>query len=148
MANLHELTEAANRSDFTDSPKQSMNGDTFTNISVFELPPRLGISRCVSFELRYGTWSCCFTNAMITLVNSLSDRLIFLVSSMRVLVLGLSEPAKSIRLIVPHDASDLPPAKANGKNVVWHFRCHGPNYWRISMILTMFADNLELHDSV
>lgn len=101
LFNLQALTLAANRNDFTDSLKQSSNGATFMNISVFELPPRLGISKCVSFEFRYGTWSFWFSNAIITFVSSLSDRLMFFVSSMRLLVFGLSEPAKSIKLIFP-----------------------------------------------
>lgn len=97
---LQLFTEAPNRNDLTVSMKQSWNGDTFKNISVFELPPSDGISRCVNFEFRYGMWSCFWRSAMMTLVSSLSDLLIFFVSSMRTLVFGLSEPAKSIRFIV------------------------------------------------
>uniref|UniRef100_A0A182M6B8 Uncharacterized protein n=1 Tax=Anopheles culicifacies TaxID=139723 RepID=A0A182M6B8_9DIPT len=100
-----ELTCEANRSDLTVSMKQSWNGATLTNISVFELPPRLGISRCVSLEFRYGMCSFFCTSASITLLSSLSDRLIFFVSSIRVLVLGLSEPAKSTRFTEPMHVS-------------------------------------------
>lgn len=105
---LHELTEAAKRSDLTDSMKQSWNGATLMNISVLELPPRQGISKCVNFELRYGmcSWSC--ISAMMTLVSSLSDLLIFFVSSIRVLVFGLSDPAKSTKLMVPIEVSPFP----------------------------------------
>lgn len=38
----HEFTRAANRSEQIDSPVDDTSGDRFTNISVFESPPRHG----------------------------------------------------------------------------------------------------------
>lgn len=115
---LQLFTDDANRNDFTVSTKQSWNGDTFTNINVFELPPKLGINKCVSFELRYGIWSCFCSNAIITFVSSLNDLLIFFVSSMRTLVFGDSLPAKSIKLMVLTVDSFLIECSPNRRNCV------------------------------
>lgn len=98
---LQAFTWEANLNDLTVSLKQSWKGETLTNISVLELPPRLGMRRCVSLEFLYGMCSFFCTSAKITLLSSLSDRLMFLVSSMRVLVFGLSEPARSTKLMEP-----------------------------------------------
>merc|ERR1719336_2218201 len=49
---LHWFTLVANLSELRVSAKHSSLGLMFTNIKVFELPPRLFCSRCVSLEFR------------------------------------------------------------------------------------------------
>ena len=49
---LHWLTLVANRRELRVSEKHSSLGLMLTNMSVFELPPRLFCSRCVSLEFR------------------------------------------------------------------------------------------------
>ena len=46
------MTFVANLSELRVSPKFSSLGDTFTNMSVLEFPPRDPWRRCVSFEFR------------------------------------------------------------------------------------------------
>jgi hypothetical protein len=65
------------------SLKSSTVGDTFTNINVLLLPPKLRCSRYVSFELRYGMCWSLFASAPMTSPNAESDLLIACVSFSR-----------------------------------------------------------------
>lgn len=56
---------------------------------------------CVSFEFWYGMCSFFCARARMTLLNSLSERLMLLVSSVRVLVFGNSLPARSTKFMKP-----------------------------------------------
>jgi hypothetical protein len=46
-----EFTLAANRSEHIDSPVDDVSGDRFTNMSVFESPPRHGYARLKKTQL-------------------------------------------------------------------------------------------------
>mmetsp|Transcript_61725 Transcript_61725/g.172415 ORF Transcript_61725/g.172415 Transcript_61725/m.172415 type:complete len:202 (+) Transcript_61725:323-928(+) len=103
---MHRAREAYMR-EFRVSSTSDLAGDTFTNIKVFALPPKLSLKSCVSLWFRYGTRlrdvllprdSITSPRAVRALLISMASRIVSPAAPLR---FGRSEPARSQRRTLP-----------------------------------------------